>query len=129
MAFYLERQGTTSTPYVLIYEETNYMRISGRSFHEGIIDFFKEINDWLENYLDGNFGEFTFDCDMTYFNSSTSKILLNMLLKMDECSVGDNKVTVNWITTDDNEIITECGEDFRDELENLSFNMIIEESS
>jgi hypothetical protein len=33
---------------------------------------------------------------------------------------------VNWITTDDNEIMIECGEDFKEEMENLEFNLIIQ---
>jgi hypothetical protein len=61
---------------------------------------------------------------MNYFNSSTVKALLNMILRMDKRSFGDNKVIVNWITTSDNEIIIECGEDFKEDVSNLEFNLI-----
>lgn len=44
---------------------------------------------------------------------------------MDKYSVGDNMVIVNWITTEDNDIIIECGEDFEVAIENLTFNMLI----
>ena len=124
MAFHLERQKTTSTPYVLIDEEKGYMKMEGRSFHENIIELFKEICDWLDNYLLSDFEVFTFDCAMDYFNSSTVKALLNMIMKMDRCA-SNNKIIVNWITTKDNEIVIECGEDFREEIEVLTFNMII----
>ena len=126
MAYYLEREKTTSMPYLLVDEERGYLRLEGRSFHEGVTTFFKEIFDWLDIYLASDFGVFTFDFEMNYFNSSTSKLLHNMLMKMDRYVTDANKVIVNWITTEDNDIIIECGEDFREEIENLAFNMVIQ---
>ena len=125
MAFHLERRQTASTPYVLIDEAKNSMRMEGRSFHENVAEFFKEISDWLDGYLASDFGVFTFDCEMNYFNSSTVKALLNMILRMDKRSFGGNKVIINWITTSDNEIIIECGEDFKEDVSNLEFNLVI----
>jgi hypothetical protein len=46
-----------------------------------------------------------------------------MLLEMDNSDNSD-KITVNWITTKNNRIIIECGEDFEEDLENLTFNLI-----
>jgi len=125
MALYLEKEKTTSTPYLLIDEKKNYLKLEGRSFHENITDFFKEVFDWLDVYLTTDFGSFTFDLEMDYFNSATSKLLHNMLMKMDKYTTDKNKVIVNWITTEDNDIIIECGEDLLDEVEKLTFNMVI----
>ncbi|MDR3000087.1 MAG: DUF1987 domain-containing protein [Fibromonadaceae bacterium] len=125
MAFFLERQSATSTPYVLIDEKKSYMKLEGRCFYENVAEFFKEVNDWLDAYLVTDFGTFTFDCAINYFNSSTTKLLLNMLFKMDKYSSAENQVIVNWITTEDNEIMIECGEDFAEDLNNLEFNMVI----
>lgn len=126
MAFNFVREKTTSTPYVLIDEEKNYMKFEGRSFQEGVVEFFVPIINWLDEYLTTNFGIFTFDCGMDYFNSSTVKILSTIIRKLDKYSIGDNKVIINWITTEDNDIIIECGEDFEEDIENLEFNMVIE---
>ena len=125
MAFYLEKRKTVSTPYVLIDEEKGYMKLEGRSYSEDIVDFFGEIAEWLETYLKTDFKKFIFDCQMDYFNSSTVKILLNMIEKMDRYSAEENKVIINWITTYDNEIIIECGEDLKEDIENLEFNFKI----
>lgn len=127
MGFVLEKEKTASTPYVLVDEEKGYMRFEGESFHENVIAFYEDVAQWLETYLNGDFESLTFDCDMKYFNSSTTKLLLNMLMKMDSCAVNGKKVIVNWITTEDNDIILECGEDFQEEMENLSFNLVIKE--
>lgn len=125
MAFRLEKEKTTSTPYLLVDEEKRYMKLEGRCFHENISVFFKEISDWLDGYLTTDFEVFTFDNAITYFNSSTTKLLLNMLLKMDKHATPSNKIIVNWITSEDNDIMMECGEDFKEEVENLEFNLVI----
>ena len=123
MAYRLEREKTDMTPYVLIDEESGYMKLEGESYHENVFDFFQEISLWLGRYLKTDFTAFTFDCELKYFNSSTVKLLLTMLLEMDR-SLNSKNISVNWITTKNNRIIIECGEDFQEDLENLSFHLI-----
>jgi len=123
MAYMLERQKTDLTPYVLIDEESGYIKLEGESYHENVFEFFQEIKEWLGNYLKTDFKSLTFDCELIYFNSSTVKVLLGMLLDMDN-SANCKNITVNWITTRNNRIIIECGEDFEEDVENLTFNLI-----
>lgn len=124
MAFKLEKQKTGSTPYVLIDEDACYIKMEGESFSENIINFFRDISVWLDKYLSGSFEKLTFDCELKYFNSSTAKLIFNMMLDMDEAAVGKD-IVVNWIITEDDEINIECGEDFKAEMENLTFNVVI----
>jgi len=124
MSFRLEKEKTFSTPYVIVDEEKGYMKMEGQCFHENIVLLFKEINDWLDVYLKTDFGLFTFDCNIEYLNSSTLKLLNVLLLKLDEHSSDDNKVIVNWITVEYDEIMIECGEDYEEEMENLEFNLV-----
>jgi len=123
MGYKLEREKTDLTPYVFICEDSGVMRLEGESYHENVFEFFREIKEWLAEYLKTDFDSFTFDCELVYFNSSTVKVLLGMLLDMDN-SKNCDKITVNWITTKNNRIIIECGEDFEEDLENLTFNLI-----
>ncbi|MCL2042886.1 MAG: DUF1987 domain-containing protein [Treponema sp.] len=125
MAFLMEREKTASTPYVLIDEKNGYIKLEGRCFHEKIVEFFSEIFDWLNAYLASDFSSLTFDCAINYFNSSTTKLLFNMLLKMDKYANAQNRIMVNWITTEDNHIMVECGRDFQEEVSNLEFNLVI----
>jgi len=126
MPYRLEREKTDLTPYVLIDEERGYMMLEGESYHENVFDFFSEIKEWLKGFLSTDFSEFIFDCELKYFNSSTVRILLNMLMDMDR-SAGSERVIVNWITTKNNKIIIECGEDLQEGLENLKFNLVTKE--
>ncbi len=124
MAYILEKEKTGSTPYILIDEDRAYMKFEGESFHENVIEFYMEVSNWLENFLNTDFSQFTFDCELKYFNSSTAKLLFNMLLRMDESAAEGKEIVVNWITTEDNEIIIECGEDFQEEMPHLTFNLL-----
>ena len=125
MGFKLERKKTKISPYILIDEDKSYIRIEGESYLEDILMFFREINEWLERYLASDFTELTFDCEMYFFNSSTTKQLYNMFSRIDENAIG-KRVVINWIVPDKNdEIMISCGEDFRDIFENCEFNIII----
>ena len=123
MAYKFEREKTDTTPYVLIDEEKRYMKFEGESYHENVIAFFLEISEWLKGFLKTDFDFFIFDCELKYFSSSSVKVLLNMLLDMDN-SKNSRRITVNWITTKRNKIIIECGEDFQEDLENITFNFV-----
>jgi len=125
MPFKLERERTKTTPYVLIDEEKGYMRFEGESYLEDIVGFFKEINEWLQQYLTSDFTEFTFDCELEYFNSSTTKQIYNILRLMDANAAG-KKVVVNWIvSSEDDYMLIESGEDYRDDMEVLKFNIVV----
>ena len=124
-AFKLEKEKTKTTPHVIIDEKKGYMSFEGECYLEDIIGFFKDINKWLDSYLTSDFKEFTFDCELAYFNSSTTKMLYNILRLMDTNAV-NKKVVVNWIVADeDDDMLIECGEDFEEEMEHLKFNVVI----
>lgn len=120
----LEKEKTASTPYILIDEENNYLKISGESFPENVTEFYKDVAAWLDNYMKTDFPSFTADFELIYFNSSTSKFLTNILELLDTVASEGKKITVNWITNPENDIITECGEEFSEDFINLEFNIV-----
>ena len=124
MAFKLELPLTESTPYVLIDEAEGYIRFKGECYSENTIEFFKKTTDWLTRYLASDFKSLIFDVELEYFNSSSSKLLYNMLKSMDTRASHGKPVTVNWYAVEGNDMIIEQGEDFKDELTNLQFNII-----
>jgi hypothetical protein len=124
MAFHSETKKTKSTPYILIDEAKNYMKFEGDSFPEYTVEFYREASSWLSDYLETDFGSFTFDCALKYINSSSTKILFDMMALMDENSEGSNKVTINCYVESGDDMMTELYEDFREELTNVEFNIL-----
>jgi hypothetical protein len=125
MSYFFEKPQTDSTPYVLIDEKNNLLKLAGESYHENVIEVYKEIYEWLNQYLSSDFQTLTFECAMTYYNSSTAKLLFNILMQMDESAADGRKITVNWIVEEENDILMECGEDYKEDMENLTFNIFV----
>jgi hypothetical protein len=78
----------------------------------------------MGEYFDGNAKEKTvINLEIIYFNSSSSKLFFDFFDLLEE-SNGDNKIEINWFYDEDNESALEAGEDFKDDFENLEFNLI-----
>ena len=122
--YYFEIDKTGFTPYVLIDEANNLMKFDGESFHENTLDFFRNIIDWLDEYLSREHEPFTFECALNYFNSSTSKILFDMLEKMDESVENSGKIIIKWYVRKGNELMYELHEDLFEDFENLEVVLI-----
>jgi len=125
MAYLLERKATQSTPYVLIDEKNHRMVLEGLSFHENTVEFFKALKEWLVEYLKTDFGTFTFECGMTYFNSSTTKILYNMFGLMNDHASKNKEIIINWHINHQDDMLLELCEDFQEDYDNLIFNKIM----
>ncbi|MSS63062.1 DUF1987 domain-containing protein [Velocimicrobium porci] len=120
-----EKISTSSTPYILVDEEKKYMKLSGESFPENVIKCYGEVAKWLFQFLKTDFEIFTFDCNMIYFNSSTSKVFIQLFQALNEAGK-TNKVIVNWTCSEDNEIMVEYGEEFQSICDNIEFHIRLE---
>jgi len=120
----LELPKTEATPYVLLDGEMGYMTFKGECYSENTIDFFRNITVWLTDFLASNFTELNFDCELEYFNSSSSKLLYNILMAMEESAAKGKKININWYVDQDNDVLIEHGEDFEEELKHVNFNII-----
>lgn len=122
----IEVAKTISTPHMVIDAENNYLMLAGESFPENIMNFYGPLLSWLESYLATDFSVFTFDCRLVYFNSSTSKLLMNILGAMNSAAARGKNVIVNWHSSKENDVIIECGEEFGEDFGDMQFNIIIE---
>ncbi|MBF0232976.1 MAG: DUF1987 domain-containing protein [Desulfamplus sp.] len=99
--------------------------IRGESYPENTSDFYRPVFEWLEAYLD-NFPDtpVTVNVDLIYFNSSSSKILMDFLFKLDQAAEKGKPVTVNWFYEEDTEESLEYGEEFQEDVEHLIFQLL-----
>ncbi|MDM8569380.1 DUF1987 domain-containing protein [Thiotrichales bacterium HSG1] len=117
---------TKYTPEIYFDANTNILGLKGESYPENITEFSSPLFSWLENYL-GNLGKknFTINIELIYFNSSSSKMLLDLFDLLEE-EVNDNNknIVVNWIYDAENDAAQEYGEEFQEDLEVLTFNLV-----
>jgi hypothetical protein len=119
-------EATKHTPLVLFDAESHTLNVTGESYPEDVAEFAEPIFAWLEEYLKELENQtFTVNITLTYFNSSSSKMLLDLFDRLEE-EVTDNakNIIVNWIYDKENDTAEEYGEEFKEDLEELPFNLI-----
>jgi hypothetical protein len=115
---------TKTTPEINFDISKHQLNISGRSYPENISEFYGPIFLWIEEYLEkvNDDQPVSVNIDLSYFNSTSSKVLMDMFDLFDE-SVDDGKtITLNWIYDSDDPDSLEFGEEFQDNLENIKMS-------
>ncbi len=107
---------TKSTPLIACYHNGNVF-ISGRSLPEDPITYFQPLMDWIEMYGHENM---KVNIKLEYFNTSTSKVLYEMLKNINNKYTG-NTVKVVWQYEEGDDDTYESGMLYSEELPNLAF--------
>jgi hypothetical protein len=116
---------TISTPYINFNYNMRKLIISGESFPENAIKFYEQVINWIKEYLGKTDKEETeVDFEIIYFNSSTSKIFMMIFNLLDEEVEKGKNISINWIASEDNETAIECGEEFKEDLDFVEFNIV-----
>ena len=119
---------TKHTPQVRFNKDENLMEIRGKSYPPDILDFYNPIFAWLTEYLNRpGQGGFTLNIELVYFNSSSSKILMELFDLLDETAAKGQRITINWIYDGEDGDNREFGEEFREDLGSVIFNLIEKE--
>ncbi|NRA11468.1 MAG: DUF1987 domain-containing protein, partial [Crocinitomicaceae bacterium] len=76
------------------------------------IEFYKPLNEWLEEYAGYPRDNTTVDVRLEYFNTSSSKCILDFFKRLEIVNQGSSEVHVNWYFETDDEDMQEAGEDY-----------------
>ncbi|HAA91156.1 MAG TPA: Fe-S oxidoreductase [Rhodospirillaceae bacterium] len=121
----LHIEATERSPEIDFDFDSGKLAIKGESYPEDIIAFFGPVNEKLETYLSSlNGGDVEVNFELIYFNSSSTKILIGMFDSFDEAAERGNDVTINWRYDEDDDTMEELGEEFAEDLEYATFNMV-----
>jgi len=115
--------GTPKTPTVNFDSAKGVLEIKGRSIPENSIEFYKPLVDWLDEYSKEPTDNTVVNIQLEYFNTSSSKCILDVFKKLETVHKGENKVKVNWHYEEDDEDMLEAGEDYQSILK-IDFEMI-----
>lgn len=112
-------KGTYFVPHVKFDAETGLCILEGESYLEDTWDFYKRLVNWLRSYADTG-QKITFDFKLTYFNTSSSKGILEVLEFLKEYEDMGGVLDLKWYYPKDDEDILEEAEDF---IEDTQLNM------
>lgn len=116
-------EGSPKTPTINFDATTGVLEVKGRSIPENSVEFYKPLNDWVEEYSKSPQSETTFDVKLEYFNTSSSKCILDLFKLLESLNGNGTKVNVNWYFEEDDEDMEEAGEDYQ-AIISLPFKMI-----
>lgn len=108
----LEIKEKDDTPYVMLDATSGYCMISGKSYPPDVSKFFDPVLNWLDFLKGSGLKELTFNFKLDYYNTASSKIMLDMLYKLEEFMQEGAEIIVNWYYPDDDEELLDAGEEF-----------------
>ncbi len=116
-------EGTPKTPTVSFDAGTGVIEIKGRSIPENSIEFYKPLVTWLDDYAAAPKQATTVNIQLEYFNTSSSKCILDVFKKLEKVFNNQNQVVINWYYEEDDEDMLDAGEDYQSILK-IPFKMI-----
>jgi hypothetical protein len=116
-------EGTPKTPSVRFDAEKGVIEIKGRSIPENSVEFYKPLVDWLEQYSQVPAGKTEVNIQLEYFNTSSSKCILDVFKKLEAIHKARNEVLIKWYYEEDDEDMREAGEDY-ESIIRIPFEMI-----
>ena len=122
---------TDFTPKVTFMVETGQLEFSGISRPEDVAGFYEEPLKWLADFeeavlkSENRYGiqELRFIFKMSYFNSSSSKYIIQMLRHIKNLNEQGIDITIDWYYEEGDEKMMEDGEDLAEAVD-LEFNYI-----
>ena len=114
---------TTKTPQIDLNQFTGELIFSGRSIPENSVEFYKPLVDWLETYKDSPLQQTVVEVKLEYFNTSSSKCILDVFKKLEVIHKAKNEVQIKWFYEEDDEDMLEAGEDY-ESIIRVPFEMI-----
>jgi hypothetical protein len=119
----LKLEGSAKTPTVSFDAENGVLELKGRSIPENSIEFYKPLNDWIDQYGNNPKPNTIVDIKLEYFNTSSSKCILDLFKQLEKLNSKGTEVKVNWYFEEDDEDMEEAGEDYQAIID-LPFKMI-----
>lgn len=106
--------GTDDTPTVILDAENEVFEISGRSLPEDVTAFYEPIIRWLDEYSSSPNAKTIFTFKLVYFNTASSKLLLDILMKLEQMHEDGKDMLIRWYYPEDDEDMQEAGEEYAD---------------
>ena len=100
---------TNNTPEVIL-DPKGTIKLRGRSMSGNVSEFFKQIEDWVDEYICDPADLTCVDIYLEYVNTNDLKIYISLLKKITSISLKNKKYIINWYYEEGDEDILEKGE-------------------
>ena len=107
-------KGTDKTPEVKFDFDNGELSIIGRSISENPISFYKKIEEYIIEYVKQPQPKTNIKVILEYFNTSTSKCLVEFFKLFEILPSQGKNILVEWYYEQDDDEIMDSGEDYKD---------------
>jgi hypothetical protein len=95
--------GTDKTPKINFDAKAGTLLFKGRSYSHDTYDFYKSVNEWVNEYAKNLRDVTVFEINVDYINSVSVKYLTNMIKKLVDSNTKGKTITINWHHAEDDE--------------------------
>jgi hypothetical protein len=85
--------------------------------------FYKPLLDWLDKYVQNPLESTIFEIKLEYFNTSSSKCLVEIFRQLEKIKEQGKSITIDWYYEEEDEDMEESGEDFK-QIIKVPFKMV-----
>jgi hypothetical protein len=115
---------TRTTPSVVFDASANTLTLTGDSYPEDSIPFYRNILKQIEAHFSEERPPFTVVFRLNYYNTSSSKCILDVLELLERFYVDKKQdISIQWYYQEDDRDMLESGEDFESEV-TMPFELI-----
>ena len=106
----IEREPNTLK--IVLDKDNKIFLFEGRSLPENTVKFFEPVMNWISSYKNEPADETIVSMNFVYFNTSSAKLLLQILREFDSIHKAGNPVKIIWHYMVDDTDIQEAGEEY-----------------
>jgi len=110
----LRIEPTDDSPEIILDQEGNCFEISGKSLPEDVVDFYQPVINWLGEYRKNPNPETQFHIKLIYFNTASSKMILDILMILEEMAGEGKNILVKWLSLPSDEDMQEAGQEYEE---------------
>ena len=116
-------EATDRTPAITLSHNPLNLVMTGESFPEDVSAFYGEVITAINQLASSAKGKLDVEMALVYINSSSIKALYRIFEGVDAYRKTGNQVSVHWNVPEDDDIMEELGEDFKDRFPELDFKV------
>ncbi|MCE3008324.1 MAG: DUF1987 domain-containing protein [Bacteroidetes bacterium] len=104
---------TDKTPKIVLDPEKGEYLFTGRSIPEDSMDFYQKIYDWMDTEGVRLTGSARFVFMLEYFNTSSSKCILEVFRRIQDIHQKNDGVSILWLCEEADEDMIDTGHDYQ----------------
>ena len=114
---------TIDTPAIVLDKSTGEMSFSGRSLPEDVLKIYQPVQNWFKEYCQDPNPETEIEFNLDYYNSSTSRIIVKLLIETEKIHTNTSNVHILWFYRANDEVMKNRGLELKSVV-NLPFDMV-----